>query len=675
MTPTLPSPARPTRRGVLRGAAATGALGTVGALTLTAPASAAAARRPGARRPPNVVVVSIDDLGWDELGCYGNTFNETPHIDALAAAGVRFTQAYAAAPLCSPTRAALVTGRYPARVGITDFLRGPDAPSDTFLSPDVPTVPDHLGPLGYTTGLIGKWHLTETYRGEYAERPGNPFAHGFDEVVASEQLYIGDGDYVHPYGFMPALPAREPGEYLTDRLAQEAVDFVTRHAAEPFFVHLSNYAVHTRLDGKPELVAKYAAKPGADALPNRPQLAAMLESIDQQVGALVAALEALGIAEDTLLVVVSDNGGPYRDANAPLRGGKGELYEGGIRVPMVVSWPGRTGRPGRDVDVPASTVDLLPTALDLAGGRAHPGAFDGVSLAPVLTGAGRLRRETLFWVYPHHIGQSHPQAAVRDGDLKLVMHLRDGRCELFGLRDDPGETTDVSAERPHETRRLQRLLERHLREVDVLPPAPSRPAYPRTETLPGWDGYDVLTVAGTTATPVVEPDGDRVRVAADGAAHVLLRSPVAPRSDQVAVVLEPAAFDGAARQESLFVGLAAGPRDYLVLRYRHDLRRVGWDLRVAGELITAGAEPLQTLDGTVDLSGPGARYGFVLRGAQAAAWVDQGRGAGWEFLFRFDTAGAFDLADPALRATTRYAAGVRVDRSGVVLGRLTASSR
>ena len=290
---------------------------------------------------------------------------------------MRFTNAYAAAPLCSPTRAALVSGLYPARTGITDFLRAEAAPSSKRLSPGIATVPDVLGPLGYTTGLIGKWHLTETYSGAYRDRPGNPYQHGFDEVVASEQQYIGDGDYFHPYFFMPTLPARSPGEYLTDRIADEAVDFITRHRDEPFFVHVSNYAVHTRLDAKPDLVAKYAAKPGADESPNRPVLAAMLESVDDagRPGSPRRSRSS-GIADNTLLVVTSDNGGPYRDANRPLRGGKGELYEGGIRVPLVAHWPG-TVRPGVEDATLTSTIDVLPTALDLAGRHPRHGVRRG----------------------------------------------------------------------------------------------------------------------------------------------------------------------------------------------------------------------------------------------------------------------------------------------------------
>jgi arylsulfatase A-like enzyme len=678
------SDTRTVRRTVLRGLAA-GTLATAAAPALSATPGAEATTGPPApprrRTRHNVVVVSVDDLGWDELGCYGNTFNETPRIDALAARGVRFTQAYAAAPLCSPTRAALVTGRYPARTGITDFLRPEDAVSDAFLDPRIPTVPDFLGPLGYTTGLVGKWHLTETYSGAYADRPGNPYAHGFDDVRVSEERYIADGDYVHPYFFAPSVEARTPGERLTDRLAQEAADFVADHADEPFFLHLSNYAVHTRLDPRPDLLAKYQAKPGAGEPGQRPDLAAMLEEVDTQVGAVVDALHEHRIADRTLVVVISDNGGANRPANAPLRGGKGELYEGGIRVPMIATWADGRQRDGRLDDTPVSTVDLLPTAIELAGGRPQRSRgrrhLDGISLAPLLAGRhGRPeRREALFWVYPHHIGQTHPHAAVRSGDLKLVRHLRDGRQELYDLARDEAETTDLAAARTRDLRRLSRLLDEHLRDVDLLPPAPTEEAYPRAEAAIDLSEVDVLPVpaGGPGATTAVV--GDTIEVTAGPLAHVVLRSRVAPTSDEVAAVLELGGFSDATTQQTAFVGLAVDAGTYLLMRYRHDLRRVGWDLRVDGTLRDGGAEPLTTLDGSVDLSAPGSRLGFTLRGSTAAAYADQGGGAGWEFLFRLDTAGAFDLRDRALRESTRYAASARVARTTTTLGPLTAARR
>lgn len=689
----MPSSSQPARRAVLRGLAA-GTVAVAVAPSLSRDAEAIErtthaprpVRRPagrGGRGRHNVVVVSIDDLGWDELGCYGSTFNETPRIDALAARGVRFTQAYAAAPLCSPTRAALVTGRYPARTGVTDFLRPEDAVSDTFLSPTVPTVPDVLGPLGYATGLIGKWHLTETYSGPVEQRQGGPEQHGFTDVRLSEERYIGDGDYVHPYGFMPSVAALEPGEHLTDRLAREAASFVADHADEPFFLHLSNYAVHTRLDPRPDLLAKYdaklAAEPGGGDRTHRPALAAMLEGVDAQVGTVVDALREHGIAERTLVVVVSDNGGQDRAVNLPLRGGKGVLYEGGIRVPMVATWAGGPEQEGRTDATVVGTVDLLPTALDLAGGPPAHGRhrFDGISLAPLLADRpGRVRRrpdDAMFWVYPHHIGSTHPHAAVRVGDLKLVQHLRDGAVELYDLARDEAETTDLATVRPDDTLRLRTLLEAHLREVAVIPPAPTAEAYPVAEALLPWDAVDTLTVPAGSAAAATAVVGDRLQVTATRVSHLLLRSQVAPSSDRVSAVLETGGFNASGRQQTVFVGLAVDEGTYLLARYRHDLKRVGWDLRVDGQVLDAGAEPLTSLDGSVDLSAPGSRLGFVLRGTQAASYVDQGRGAGWEFLYAVSTAGAFDLRDPALRARTRYAASTRSQGTEITLGPLVAS--
>ncbi|WP_299053248.1 sulfatase [uncultured Nocardioides sp.] len=662
---TLPPTMRTSRRTVLAGAA----LGTAVA-AVSGPAAAAAPQR---RRPrgrprnrPNVIVVSIDDLGWDEMGCYGNDFNETPEIDRLAAEGTRFTQAYAAAPLCSPTRAALVTGCYPGRVGVTDFLRPETAVSDNHLDDRRTTsIAELLGKRGYTSGLIGKWHLTETYSGPYRDRPGNPYAHGFDDVRVSEELYIAGGDYTHPYFFMPNLPAREPGEYLTDRLAAEVEDFVAVHRDEPFFLHVSNYAVHTDLVARPELLAKYEAKPGADRAPNRPVLAAMLESVDTQVGRIRRALEAQGLAEDTLLLVTSDNGGQSRPANAPLRGGKGELYEGGIRVPLVAWGPGLV-RAGQDVNHLTSTIDLLPTALDLAGGPA-PKDVDGISVVPTLTGRGRQRaREATYWAYPHFIGGTRPHAAVRVGDEKLVMFLRDGATELYDLADDPGESRNLAGQRPEVAARLRRLLEAHLAELDLYPGAPTAERR-RDELSETFDGdladYTLAAVPSGGAAARAVTEGGRLRVSADGAAHLLAVAPRGPRREEFVVELDPGPLPGAARERTLFAGVAKDGDNYLLLRYRHDLRRVGWDLRVGGRLETGGTEPTTVLDGSVDLDDDAARIALVVRGAQAAAYADLGKG--WEFLFRLDVAGALDLRRDDVRRDYRYAVGARVNGTAV----------
>ena len=305
------------------------------------------------RRPPNIVFILADDLGWGEPGCYGNTFNRTPNIDRMAAEGVRFENAYSAAPVCSPTRASIMTGQHPARVGITDFLRGDDP---NYLRPSLPTLPQMLRKAGYHNGLIGKWHLM----GDYKLRKGDPKLHGFDEVICSETSYIGPGYYWHPYKHLSGLPAREPGEYLTDRLNREAVDFIGRNAAQPFFLYLTHYAVHTKLDPKPDLAAKYKDRPEAGQKKNNPLLAAMLESVDQGVGMILEEIRRRGLDNDTLVIFNSDNGGETNvTTNAHLRGGKSQLYEGGLRVPLVARWPGALpGRPG--IRRPGGQHGLLP---------------------------------------------------------------------------------------------------------------------------------------------------------------------------------------------------------------------------------------------------------------------------------------------------------------------------
>lgn len=612
----------PSRRTVLQGAAA-GAAGTLVPLAGTAAADALPARGRAAVDRPNIVVVTIDDLGWDELGCYGNRFNETPNIDRLAREGTRFTQAYAAAPLCSPTRAALVTGRYPGRTGITDYLRGEGAASDLHLSPRIPAIPSVLKPRGYRVGHIGKWHLTETYHGNYRSRPGNPFAFGFDEVIASERRYIGGGDYFAPYAHLPGLPKGASHEYLTDRLGLEADRFIRRHRNQPFFLHVSNYAVHTRLAAKSRLLAKYRRKHGAGHPGARPALAAMLESVDDQVGRIVRTLKELGIARNTLLLVTSDNGGQNRPANRPLRGGKGELYEAGIRVPLVAWWPGQAA-PGTVTGELASTIDLLPTAAALARGHV-PAGVDGIDLSTVIRG-GRSSRDTLFWAYPHHIGAWHPAAAVRQGGFKLVRRLRDGHDQLFDLVADPAETTDIGKRAPDIRNRLAGLLTRHLAELDLYPPPPSATDYPHLAAASGFQ-----RVAG--------------RPLRHSAQHLT--------SGRFALTLDTAPLVRAGRKE-IGLGVVQDAGNLLVLHYSHRRRAIRWELRHRGRLITQGAEPLRGLDGTVDLGRPGARLAMSVRGSQLTAYADEGSGR-WEMLFRADVGGVLDFSSAATRRRYRYA--------------------
>ncbi len=438
-------------------------------LTLALPLQAADAAAQG--RPLNVVLILADDLGWAELGCYGNRFNETPHLDRLAGRGVRFTDAYSAAPVCSPTRAALMTGQYPARVGITDFLRADD---ERFLSPDYHTLAEALRSAGYATGLIGKWHLM----GDYNRKRGHPSLHGFDEVICSETRYIGAGSYFAPYRFMPGVKAPE-GEYLTDRLNREAVEFIRRHRDRPFFLYLSHYSVHTALAAKQEVVDRFAAKPGAGKDKNNPVLAAMLASIDDGVGSIMSALEQAGIADRTVLIFASDNGGERKvTSNAPLRGGKSQLYEGGIRVPMIICRPG-AARAGGTCDVPVTSADLYPTIIEMAGLKRSPDqVMDGESLAGLLGGADELKRDAIYWHYPldrpHFLG-GMSAGAIRQGEFKLIEFFDTGKSELYNLKEDLSERNDLAKQMPEKAEELRGKLARWRADVGAVIPA-SAPA-------------------------------------------------------------------------------------------------------------------------------------------------------------------------------------------------------
>jgi len=425
-----------------------------GAAAAAADRCALAAAAPASGRKPNIIFVLADDLGWPELGCYGNTFNETPNLDRLATQGMRFTNAYAAAPVCSPFRASFIAGQWPARIGITDYLRPND---EKFLSPVKHfSIAKALKAAGYATGMMGKWHLTG-----YVKNRGAPHLHGFDEVICSERSGIGGGDYFFPYRFLPHVrkPRLGPNEFLTDRLALEATDFITRHKDGAFFLYVSHYSVHTALAAKKDKVAKYARKrgagKGAKAKKNNPVLAAMLESIDECTGRIMARLDELKLADDTMLIFMSDNGGQAAGRAvttcSPLRAGKSTLYEGGIREPLIVRWPGVVA-PGGICNEPVVSMDFYPTFLAAAGaaGRTKQ-PLDGVSLMPLLTGTGTLKRDALYWHYPldrPHFLTGRSAGAIRKGHWKLIEFYDTGKVELYNLADDLGEKTDLAAKMP-----------------------------------------------------------------------------------------------------------------------------------------------------------------------------------------------------------------------------------
>jgi arylsulfatase A-like enzyme len=404
--------------------------------------------------PFNIVFFLADDIGWADIGSYGNTYHETPHLDQLAADGVRFEQAYAAAPNCSSSRAGLLTGRWPARFGLTQYLPGFPARGRPLAPPPLPeglpleevTLAEVLRAQGYATASIGKWHM--------GGEGFLPEQHGFD-------LNFGGGEYGRhrklfaPYE-LPPIPANE-GEYLTDRLTRRAMKFITTSRERPFFLFLSYYAVHEPIGGKPEYIEAFEAKaPGEHH--GDPVYAAMLRSVDDSVGRLRAKLESLGLAERTALVFFSDNGGAEpHTSNHPLRAGKGWLYEGGIRDPLILHVPGRT--PGGIVtSVPVVGIDLFPTLLALA--QVEPPANDGVDLAPLFAGEGRLEPRDLYWHFPHYSGSgSTPSGAIRRGDLKLIEFFEDARTELYDLAADPGESDDLASERSDEASALRAALD------------------------------------------------------------------------------------------------------------------------------------------------------------------------------------------------------------------------
>jgi arylsulfatase A-like enzyme len=445
----------------------------LGAVSFAAPGCTNVAGRSAnkaAETKPNIIFILADDLGWAELGCCGNRFNETPHLDRLATKGMRFTQAYASAPVCSPYRASLMTGQYPARIGMTNYLQ----PDDTdHLSTDYTTIAEMLKSAGHATAIIGKWHLTGYASRGVKEVP--PAMHGFDETIVSENDGISGGSYFHPYHFNPQIEKRLPDrEYLTDRQNLEAVEFIERHHKHPFFLYLSHYAVHTRLVGKPKLVQKYSQKPDAGKGPKAPRnnvhLAAQLETIDEGVGMIMEKLEQLHLAENTIIIFASDNGGESRvTSNAPLRDGKSTLYEGGIRVPLILSWPGRT-KPRSVCNTPTMNTDFYPTLAQIVAADIDPGPkIDGLSIAGLLKDPkAALGRDELYWHYPlakpHFLG-GRSSGAIRKDDFKLIEFFDDGHLELYNLKDDIGEKDNLAERMPAKTKELHQLLQQWRKSV------------------------------------------------------------------------------------------------------------------------------------------------------------------------------------------------------------------
>jgi arylsulfatase A-like enzyme len=454
----------------------------------------AAPTEPGAIRRPNIIFIIADDLGGRDLGCYGSTFHETPNLDRLAASGMRFTDAYAACSVCSPTRASILTGKYPARLGLTDWLPGrADRPDQKLRRPPIiqqlpleeVTIAEALKEAGYRTAFMGKWHLGG--KGFFPEQQGFDINHGGCQLGHPPS-------YFSPYS-IPNLPDGPPGEYLTDRLTDDALKFIETNKAEPFLLYLSHYAVHNPQQAKPALVekfkakaAKLPAKSGPEFVPegktrarqiqNQPVYAAMLQSLDESVGLILQKLDELGFSEKTIVIFTSDNGGLSTSegsptSNAPLRAGKGWPYEGGVREPLIVRWPGVT-KSGSVCRTPTMSTDYYPTMLEMAGLPLRPGQHvDGISLVPLLK-AGVIPERPLFWHYPHYSNQGGgPCGAVRAGNLKLIEWYEDMRAELFDLKSDLEEKHDLSVKMPEQGRALREQLHDWRASVKASMPTPN----------------------------------------------------------------------------------------------------------------------------------------------------------------------------------------------------------
>jgi arylsulfatase A-like enzyme len=456
----------------------------------TSAAASAGFAQPSAPRW-NILFVLMDDLGWHDLAPYGNSVIETPNLTRLANEGARFTNAYAAAPVCSPTRASILTGQYPARLKLTDWipgrapwpwsrLRRPEFAQ--FLPEDHQTLAETLRPAGYRSASIGKWHLGG------AEH--SPDRRGFDKNIGgtaagSPPSYFGPLE-------LPNLKLA-PQEFLTERLTNEGIAFLQSNREHPFFLYQAHYTVHLPLEAREQAIAKYKAR---DTRGIEPAYCAMVENADESVGQLMRALDESRLSDRTIVVITSDNGGaryqerrlaPVTD-NAPLRAGKGHIYEGGIRVPLFIRWPSVT-KPGSVVATPVSSIDFVPT-LCAAAGVAAP-RCDGVDLRRVFSGSAPER--PLFWHYPHYSDQGgKPSGAIRLGDWKLIEFFEDNRLELFDLRSDPGERRNLIRKEPRRAKQLHEMLRDWRASVGAVMPA-ANPDYDPARSGEGLSGYENAT--------------------------------------------------------------------------------------------------------------------------------------------------------------------------------------
>ena len=476
---------------------------------------------------PNIVFFLVDDLGWRDVGCYGSSFYKTPNIDKFAEQGVRFTSAYAACHVCSPTRASILTGMYPASINLTDWLPGrPDfnfqklknVEINQHIPYDIITLPQVFKENGYQTAIYGKWHLGEDYASTARQ--------GFDKHIPTDwnKGWPNKG-YYSPFG-LGGLEDEE-GTYLTDRLTDEALTYIEENKDRPFFLFLSHFSVHDPIEGRKDLVLKYKDKLKgqfeSDVLPftlegnpdaqdsvncdkmddtfkenipsgyrifdngavkikqyqDNPEFAAMVESMDESFGRVLGKLKALDIEDTTVVIFYSDNGGmsaanfyrpdrriakdkldkAFSTSNLPLRGAKGWLYEGGIRVPLIIKFLGK-GLKGTVCDVPVTSPDFFPTILEMAGIESGVQKKDGMSIVPLVTGENNINREAIFWHFPHYSnhGMQSPGGAIRFGDYKLLEYYENNTVQLFNLKEDINEKTDLAAKHPERVEQLRKML-------------------------------------------------------------------------------------------------------------------------------------------------------------------------------------------------------------------------
>ncbi len=439
---------------------------------------------------PNVLFIYLDDFGWKDTGYMGSDFFESPHLDKLSREGMVLTNAYSCAANCAPARACLLSGQYTPRHEIFNVGTGPrgnarhrkllHVPGVSTLDPQIKTWAQCLQDAGYTTATMGKWHLSN-----------DPVSYGFHVNIGGTHSGSPPRGYYPPHN-VPGLKDAPKDEYLTDRLSEEAVKFIRRNKHQPWFLYLTHFAVHTPLNAKRELVAKYEAKPPGK-LHHHVAMATMIQAVDDGVGRIRAALDELGLEQNTIIVFYSDNGGYFGATDmAPLRGYKGTYYEGGIRVPFFVKWPGVV-RPGASSDEPIIGVDLYPTFCEMTGARPpEDQPLDGVSLVPLLKSAvDTLGDRPLFWHFPAYLQaggasgsesrdplfRTRPCSIIRLGDWKLHQYFEDGGLELYNLRDDVGETTNLAGQTPEKLRELLKRLDRWREEIGAPVPSEANPAY------------------------------------------------------------------------------------------------------------------------------------------------------------------------------------------------------